>query len=531
MIIKENMKTSKSNRSIFQFVMVFLSLSLIYSIMVSWMQNNINKIQKQDIINSEQIAVNVDKTVINNAFDRLVSDLVYIYNTLEIEDGLESNYIKVKEQWVAFADSKKRYDQIRLIDLNGDEKIRINYSEEGSYVVGDEDLQNKQDRIYFQEAIKLDANSVYISKADLNVENGEIEIPIKPMIHLAKPYYVNNVVEGIIVLNYYANDIIEQISNISSTSQSSLYLLNSDGYWIYNKDDRSREWGFMYDDKLDMSFKNEYPEEWEKMTTGSEETFVTRRGVFSYVSVNSNSMSFLKDTSSCKVVFETGNWRIISHIPASTEKGQLFTNTFFESFWQLVQSNYYIYLLILIISVIISRLLFINKVEIDKVKYYSEFDEMTGVYNRRAGFKKLAQIDASKTSCTISICFVDINGLKEVNDSFGHDTGDELIKTVVFGIKENIRNDDFITRLGGDEFLIVFSGITKNEAEAIWDRIQKYYDEVNDKNDKKYIISASHGIETFFCNSQKKIDDIINNADERMYLEKKKIKKNLSVIK
>ena len=365
----------------------------------------------------------------------------------------------------------------------------------------------------------------------MNVENGEIETPIKPMIRLAKPYYVNNVVEGIIVLNYYANDIIEQINNISSKSLSSLYLLNSDGYWIYNKDDRSREWGFMYDDKLDMSFKNEYPEEWEKMTTGSEETFVTRRGVFSYVSVNSNSMSFLKDTSSYKVVFETGNWRIISHIPASTEKGQLFTNTFFESFWQLVQSNYYIYLLILGISLIISRLLFINKIENDKVKYFSEYDEMTGVYNRRAGFEKLSQANNNKNNCTVSICFVDINGLKEVNDSFGHDAGDELIKTVVFGIKENIRNDDFITRLGGDEFLIVFSGITKDEAEVIWNRIQKYYDEVNKKNDKKYVVSASHGIETFFCNSQKRIDDIINDADEKMYIEKKEIKKNLSIIK
>lgn len=50
----------------------------------------------------------------------------------------------MKEQWVAFADSKKQYDQIRLIDLNGDEKIRINYSDEGSYVVSEEDLQNKK---------------------------------------------------------------------------------------------------------------------------------------------------------------------------------------------------------------------------------------------------------------------------------------------------------------------------------------------------------------------------------------------------
>ena len=158
---------------------------------------------------------------------------------------------------------------------------------------------------------------------------------------------------------------------------------------------------------------------------------------------------------------------------------------------------------------------------------------MTGVYNRRAGFEKLSQLYKSSKSknSTISVCFIDINGLKEVNDALGHEAGDELILSVIAGIKNNIRNNDFVARLGGDEFLIVFEGMDESKAEEIWSRIIKEYNEINDMQGRKYIISVSHGIEVFRSNSNQFIDEIINNADEKMYNEKRIIKKDLKVLR
>ena len=128
-------------------------------------------------------------------------------------------------------------------------------------------------------------------------------------------------------------------------------------------------------------------------------------------------------------------------------------------------------------TVIISVLVAINKNEKDEVKYFSEYDAMTGVYNRRVGFEKLSQLykNIGKENCTISVCFVDINGLKEVNDALGHEAGDELILSVITGIKKNIRNADFVARLGGDEFLIIFDGLSKDKSEEIWGRIVNEY--------------------------------------------------------
>lgn len=158
---------------------------------------------------------------------------------------------------------------------------------------------------------------------------------------------------------------------------------------------------------------------------------------------------------------------------------------------------------------------------------------MTGVYNRRAGFAKLDQMYKTgvKHECHISVCFIDINGLKEVNDFLGHEAGDELILTVADGIRAHIRKTDFVSRLGGDEFLIVFETAGKAEAEMIWQNIVQYYERINEQENRKYIVSVSHGIETFHCDTNEYIDTVVNHADEKMYNEKREIKKNLRVIR
>ena len=213
--------------------------------------------------------------------------------------------------------------------------------------------------------------------------------------------------------------------------------------------------------------------------------------------------------------------------------GKLFTQSFLLSELMIIKNSCYLYIFTLLISIIISVLMAINKNEKDEIKYFSEYDVMTGVYNRRAGFEKLSQLykNIGRENCIISVCFIDINGLKEVNDALGHEAGDELILSVIAGIKKNIRNHDFVARLGGDEFLIIFEGLNESKSEETWGRIIKEYNEINDTEKRKYIISVSHGIEVFNCDSNQFIDEIVNSADEKMYNEKREIKKNLNVLR
>ncbi len=183
---------------------------------------------------------------------------------------------------------------------------------------------------------------------------------------------------------------------------------------------------------------------------------------------------------------------------------------------------------------ITSQLKNINTDEISEMTHYFNeiiYDQLTKSFNRRSGLARLnriIQLDITR-HLKLSFCFIDINGLKEVNDRLGHKYGDELIVSVVECIKKEIRDEDFIIRMGGDEFLIVFNGIDEEISEKVWERILKRYQYINEQEGRLYLISVSHGIVT--CDKFEKVDIefLIKNADDKMYAEKKYIKETLKV--
>ena len=118
-----------------------------------------------------------------------------------------------------------------------------------------------------------------------------------------------------------------------------------------------------------------------------------------------------------------------------------------------------------------------------------------------------------------------------MNDKLGHDKGDELIITVSNVINESIRDEDFLIRMGGDEFLIVLDNANINEAESIWGRVVSIFDGINQNEDRPYVISVSHGLVELDVRKDKDIDALIKIADEKMYSEKRKIKVDLRIIK
>ena len=169
----------------------------------------------------------------------------------------------------------------------------------------------------------------------------------------------------------------------------------------------------------------------------------------------------------------------------------------------------------------------------EMTEYFNEmmYDQLTKTFNRRSGLLKLSrmlQYD-NRRHLKLSLCFIDINGLKEVNDQLGHQFGDELIVSAVEGIKHEIREEDFIIRMGGDEFLVVFNGIEQELAEKVWERINHRYVQINLEEDRRYIISVSLGIVDFGSYEISEVESLIKSADDKMYAEKKYIKEELKI--
>ncbi|BDU50811.1 sensor domain-containing diguanylate cyclase [Haliovirga abyssi] len=157
-----------------------------------------------------------------------------------------------------------------------------------------------------------------------------------------------------------------------------------------------------------------------------------------------------------------------------------------------------------------------------QLEIFANYDSLTGLFNRRIGLDILNQKmkEANRYKNDLSICFVDVNRLKYVNDNFGHSNGDILIQTVAEAIISVKRDSDILCRIGGDEFLIIFDKCNVKQAEFIWDRIKEKFEEYS--KDLKFEVTASHGIVEYEENTV--IDDFVKKADEKMYVEKEKNK-------
>ena len=160
-------------------------------------------------------------------------------------------------------------------------------------------------------------------------------------------------------------------------------------------------------------------------------------------------------------------------------------------------------------------------------------DCLTGIYNREYYIKYIESLSHNKrlNDFPLTVCYIDINGLKEVNDLYGHSEGDELLLVFCRFISENLRKTDIFCRIGGDEFLVLCPGISNNDFRNIWARIRDSADIYNIGNTKPYLIVFSHGV--IELNHEEIIpspEKIIALADGMMYLEKKVLKNKCSTI-
>ena len=165
----------------------------------------------------------------------------------------------------------------------------------------------------------------------------------------------------------------------------------------------------------------------------------------------------------------------------------------------------------------------IHKVE-EELSKYATIDMLTGIFNRRVGIAKINElISCSQDDCKeFILCFIDINDLKMVNDLYGHNEGDNYIKTFCELVKSELGATDYFFRMGGDEFIIIFLDKEILEVERIWENIIAHCNDVNVNN--HYKITASHGLFHYKSGMKVTIDEIIEYADKMMYKEKKQYK-------
>ena len=210
---------------------IFIPIILITITLVLGITAIINKSNRAIIYNSEKNIVNVNFEGIHKDMSNLISDLRFLASSSDVHNYLKDPEDKkvlndFKSELLSFSNIRRVYDQIRFIDTTGMEIIRINFNNGNPEIVSQDELQNKKDRYYFLEAMQLGNSQIYISPFDLNIENGKIEIPLKPMIRLAIPVFDSNYVKrGIFVLNFLGENILNNQINIKDNLVNNVYML------------------------------------------------------------------------------------------------------------------------------------------------------------------------------------------------------------------------------------------------------------------------------------------------------------------
>ncbi len=156
-----------------------------------------------------------------------------------------------------------------------------------------------------------------------------------------------------------------------------------------------------------------------------------------------------------------------------------------------------------------------KKQKLDQIEYLSYHDQLTGIYNRRFYEEELHRIDTPR-NLPLTLIMGDVNGLKLVNDSFGHAMGDDLLKKAAATIKKACRADDVVARLGGDEFVVLLPKTDAEEAEAIIHRIEALAPQ---EKVGTVELSISFGFETKL-DPEEDIQQIFKKAEDYMYRRK-----------
>jgi len=242
---------------------------------------------------------------------------------LETGDAVDLNPL-IKE-FVTFSEIKHYYDQIRLLDLNGMERIRVNYVDGKPMVVRSGELQNKSHRSYFKEILKLEAGEFYLSSFDLNIEKAQVEQPLKPVLRVGLPIFDSHSQKrGILILNYLGRQILERLREHHAKGPDEYLFLGSEQFWLRSPLE-DEKWKFIHRDKNHTTFRERFPESWKQISETESGQFFSQEGLITYMAINPK-LDILKgltrqfsgglDEESPSNI-KTPSWKLVSVLPTA----------------------------------------------------------------------------------------------------------------------------------------------------------------------------------------------------------------------
>lgn len=268
-------------------------LPLVLLILIGFFYINYKARVDEEIIR-QQVFIDYTAKSIENELVKVSNDIYYIstYEEMRVFSNSfdKDDLLDLNNRLISFAQDSKRYDQIRILDLLGNEVNRINLVGSSYEAVDSDQLQFKGDRYYFKESIDLDEGDIYVSPFDLNTENGQVEMPYKPMIRFAMPLFDkdNNRI-GVLILNYLGDQILDKIKNNLNDDKACMHLINQNGEFLYHSEE-DFAWKFMFGEE--KTIQQEASNVYDAIQVGSKEVVEDNNILHVYQSTISEDFTF-----------------------------------------------------------------------------------------------------------------------------------------------------------------------------------------------------------------------------------------------
>lgn len=498
-------------------------------------------VQEQLLANEEISVASAVQMFQKEMYEQLhMLDLIIQTQALReyLAEGTVEQRIHVEKLFESIATSFHRFDQIRLLDNTGLEKIRVNLVEGKGQPVAQKDLQSKAQRYYFKAVQNMQPGQIYISTMDLNVENGVIEEPYKPTLRFSTPLKdAQGNQAGVLVINYLAKGMLERFRQFMSrrVDQQGM-LLDSQGYWLSNHE-RSNEWGADLG-RPEHGFSQLFPNAWPTVAANESGVLETKKGVFRYQSVEP--LNFLDNQPAhfrmehhpliTPESYANTNWKLVVFLPRDVIDSHSFLNqplgrTLLALFILMIAS-----LALLGAYLAVHRQLRLQKEQEIRalLERQASIDALTGIRNRRS-FYELGEGElkrAFRYNEPLTALMVDADYFKKINDTYGHAVGDLVLKDLAKTMTETLREVDLLGRVGGEEFAVLLLQMTLPEALDVAERLRLEIAErkVSLPEGDSISFTVSIGL-AMLSDQDKQLGDLFKKADLALY-EAKRLGRN-----
>lgn len=235
-----------------------------------------------------------------------MSQLLYV--------GSPKEKMEASSRLTMFCSSLLDYNQIfsqaRFVDNDGKELINVVMEKGKAVAIPKNDLAVKGQRYYLQEANNLKKNEIYVSRFDLDLSEGEVIVPYRPVVRFVSPIYCDEGSKhGYFILNLLGKNLLDGIKTTGDEFGWSNYFINNEGYYLLGPTPED-EWQFVFDTASAKRFNVDYPRLYAEVSKDKSGILENRFGVFEYYNINATELSVFAGRS----VLHNDKWLIISFL-------------------------------------------------------------------------------------------------------------------------------------------------------------------------------------------------------------------------